>query len=382
VRWQRDFKGGSGFYLQAYFDRTLRTNSGIGESRNTIDIDFIQTLKTLPRQQVTYGGGLRWSPYLIISPNPFETLLPARATDHVHTGFFQDEIRVGEKASLTVGAKLQHNNFSGFDIQPSARLLWSPGARQSIWLGITRAVTTPSSLEEDFFLEGPVTATTFIQVVGNKHFKSEDVIGYEAGYRLLQHNRFYVDLSGFWSQYSNLQSFSAPSTTTSGGNTYITIQYQNQIAGSTSGFEFAPQLSIAPWWHLNSSYSFVSSNFNANGPTSNISSTGSVSTYEKSTPKHMVSLESKLDLPLRFQFDQMYRYVSGVAAQKVKAYQTMDLVLSRTLGRNIRLEAVGQNLFQRKHYEWGTGDPTQPLVGIYRAAYVQLSFRSSAKRPN
>jgi iron complex outermembrane receptor protein len=216
-------------------------------------------------------------------------------------------------------------------------------------------------------------------VVGNKHFKSEDVLGYEAGYRFLHGNRFYLDLSGFWSQYSNLQSFSAPMITTSSGNTYITIQYQNQIAGSTSGFEFSPQVSIAPWWHINSSYSFVSSNFNANGPTSNISATGSVSTYEKSTPRHLVSVQSKIDLPLRFQFDQMYRFASDLPAQKVKAYQTADLVLGRTLGRNLSFELVGQNLFQRQHYEWGTGDPTQPPVGIYRAAYAQLTFKSRAQ---
>jgi iron complex outermembrane receptor protein len=379
VRWRRDLKNGTGLYVQAYFDRTLRTNSSLGETRNTIDIDFIQDFKIFSQQQITYGGGLRWSPYRIIAPDPDETLSPSSATDHVHTGFLQDEIRLGEKLSVTAGAKLQHNNFSGFDIQPSARLLWSPGKHQSIWLGFTRAVTTPSDLEEDFFLQGPAGPNTFIQVAGNKHFKSEDVLGYEAGYRLLHGTRFYLDLSGFWSQYSNLQSFSAPMITTSSGNTYITIQYQNQIAGSTSGFEFSPQVSIAPWWHINSSYSFVSSNFNANGPTSNISATGSVSTYEKSTPRHLVSVQSKIDLPLRFQFDQMYRYASDLPAQKVKAYQTVDLVLGRTLGRDLSFAVVGQNLFQRQHYEWGTGDPTQPPVGIYRAAYAQLTFKSRAQ---
>ncbi len=379
VRWRRELNNGTGFYVQAYYDRTLRTNSSLGESRNTIDIDFIQNFKIFAQQQITYGGGLRWSPYKIIAPYPEETLLPSSATDHVHTAFLQDEIRLGEKFSFTAGAKLQHNNFSGFDIQPSARLLWSPGKHQSIWLGFTRAVTTPSDLEEDFFLQGPAGPNTFIQVTGNKHFKSEDVLGYEAGYRVLHGNRFYLDLSGFWSQYSNLQSFSAPIITSSGGNTYITIQYQNQISGSTSGFELSPQVSVAPWWRINSSYSFVSSNFNANGPTSNISATGSVSTYEKSTPKHLVSVQSKIDLPLRFQFDQMYRYASELAAQKVKAYQTADLVLSRTLGHNLWFAVVGQNLLERRHYEWGTGDPTQPLVGIYRAAYAQLTFKSNAQ---
>jgi iron complex outermembrane receptor protein len=377
LRWQRDLSTSNGFYLQAYFDRTIRTDPlSIGESRNTFDLDFIHHFKVGSRQKFSYGGGLRWSPYKILSSNPDQTLVPSASLDHVHTAFVQDEVELGARLVLTAGAKLQHNNFSGFDIQPSARLLWSNGQHQSLWLGVTRAVTTPSDLEEDFFLQGAETPTTFIQVIGNRHFKSEDVLGYELGYRILHGDRFYIDLSSFWSQYTNLQSFSAPTVSSSAGNTYITIQYRNQILGHTSGFEFAPQISIASWWHVNTSYSFVSSNFAANGPTSNISSTGSVSTYEKSSPRHMVSLQSKINLPSRFHFDQTYRFVSQLPAQKVPSYQTMDLVFGRPLGRNISFEVVGQNLFQRHHYEWGTGDPAQPLVGIYRAAYAQLTFKS------
>ena len=381
LRWQHNGDRGSGFTLQAYFDRTLRTGSTLGEARDTIDIDFIQHLPTIARQNFSYGAGLRWSPYEIFAPNPNEALVPTSAVDHVHTGFLQDQIQLAEKLSLTVGAKLQHNNYSGFDIQPSARLLWTPGQHQSLWFGVSRAVTTPSDLEEDFHLEGPVAPTEFILVAGNPHFKSEDLIGYEIGYRRLVTKRLFVDMAGFWNQYSRLQSFSAPMISASGGNTYITIEYENQISGSTSGFEIAPRIDIAKWWRVNSSYSFLNSDFQASGPTSNISATGSVSTYDRSSPKHDVNVQSKLDLPLRFEFDQVYRYVSALPAQKVKAYQTMDLRLGRSLGRNLAIELVGQSLFQNVHYEWGTGDPGQPLVGIYRAAYVKLTFNANPHKP-
>jgi iron complex outermembrane receptor protein len=380
VRWQRDLSATNGFYVQAYFDRTARTNTNsIGETRNTIDIDFIHHFRLSGRQQFTYGGGLRWSPYQIISAVPGETLMPPTAADHLHNGFVQDEIHFSPKFSLTAGAKFTHNNFTAFDFQPSVRLLWSPGERQSVWLGITQAVTTPSDIEENFLLQGG-SPTTVIQVWGNKNFQSERVIGYELGYRLLYGNRFYVDISTFWSQYSNLQSFSAPTVTTSAGVTTISIQYQNQIAGHTTGFEFAPQVTIAPWWRANLNYSYVSGNFGANGPTSDISSTGSVNTYEKSTPRHIVFLQSKMDLPWQFEFDQLYRFVSDLPAQKVNAYQTMDLVVGRPLGRNVFLKVVGQNLFQPHHKEWGTGDPTQPVVGINRGMYVQVSFKAGGKK--
>jgi iron complex outermembrane receptor protein len=341
-------------------------------------VDFIHHLKIGERDQFTYGVGLRWSPYQILSSNPDETLVPNSTQDHVFTGFVQDEVALGGKVFATVGAKVEENNFSGFDIQPSARLRWSPGEHQTFWLGVTRAVTTPSDIEENFFLQGGAPGF-YVQVLGNKKFMSEDVLGYELGYRILTGDKFYVDVSTFWSQYSNLQSFSAPMISSAGGSIYDTIEYENQIAGHTTGFEIAPQLAVTSWWRVNTSYSYVSGNFGANGPTSDISSTGSVSTYEKSTPKHDVQLQSKINLPGKFQFDQMYRFVSQLPAQKVNAYQTMDLELERPLGRNVSVEVVGQNLFQDHHYEWGTGDPSQPLVGIYRAAYAQLTFRAQPK---
>ncbi len=382
LQWQRATGNDSGFTLQAYFDRTLRTGSALGETRNTIDIDFIQHLRLGGRNQFSYGAGLRWSPYQIIAQNPAETLVPASTVDHVYTGFVQDQIQLGRTVSMTVGAKLQQNNYSGFDIQPSGRLLWVPDPRQSLWLGVTRAVTTPSDIEENFFLQGPLAPKEYIQLVGNRQFKSEDLVGCEIGYRRLLNSKLYLDVAAFWNQYNNSQSFSGPMVSASGGNTYLTIQYQNQIDGSTSGFEIAPQLAIASWWRLNTTYSYLNSDFMAFGPTSDISSTGSVNTYDKSSPKHTVAAQSKIDLPLRFQFDQTYRFVSALPAQKVEAYQTMDVRLARSLGRNLSIEAVGQNLFQPHHYEWGTGDPTQPLVGIDRAAYVKLSFKANPRKTN
>lgn len=382
LRWEHTSAHNAGFSLQGFFDRTIRIASGdVGETRNTIDIDFIHHLPLGSRHSFSYGAGLRWSPFQVIPPNPYETLVPASSLDHVYTGFLQDQIQLAEKLFLTVGAKLQQNNYSGFDIQPSGRLIWSPGQHQSLWMGITRAVTTPSDLEEGFHLEGALTPTEFIVVAGNPHFKSEDLIGYETGYRRLITNRLYFDIAGFWNMYSRLQSFSAPMVTTANGNTYITIEYENQISGSTAGIEVAPHFDLTPWWRFNLSYSYLNSNFEAAGATSDISSSGSVNTYDKSSPKHELVIQSKIDLPDHFKFDQVYRYVSQLPAQKVRAYQTMDLRFGRSLGRDLSFQAVGQNLFQRVHDEWGTGDPTQPVIGIYRAAYVKLSFSAKPKTP-
>jgi len=375
-RYQTVEANGTGLMAQAYFDRTLRTHGFLGETRDTIDVDFIDRFKPGAAHLVSVGAGFRWSPYNVISAVVGEGLVPPKATDHIYTGFLQDEMRLGKTVNLTVGAKLQHNNFSGFDVLPSGRLLWSPNDKQSLWGGITRSVTTPSDLEEDFVLQG-ITPTLVIQLLGDHKFKSENVLGYELGYRGTMSKHLFLDVSGFWNQYGQLQSFSPYVITSSGGVTYYTVQYTNQISGSASGFEVAPQFAIGSAWRLNLAYSYLNSDFQAAGATSSISDSGSVSTYEGSAPKHQVVLQSMIDLPCKFSFDQTYRFVSALPAQKVEAYQTADVHLSRPLGANFLIEGVGQNLFQPHHLEWGTGDPAQPPVGIERAGYVRISFHAS-----
>jgi iron complex outermembrane receptor protein len=375
-RFQTVKTDGTGLTAQAYFDRTLRTHAFLGETRDTIDLDFVDRFKPAAAHLISVGAGFRWSPYNVISEVPGEGLVPPKATDHIYTGFAQDEIRFGPTVGLTLGAKLQQNNYTGFDILPSGRFIWSPNDRQSLWAGITRSVTTPSDIEEDFVLQG-ITPTLVIQLLGDHHFKSEDVIGYELGYRGTLNKNLYVSVTGFWNQYSQLQSFSPYIITASGGVIYYTIQYTNQISGSASGFEIAPQIAITPSWRFNIAYSYLNSNFTAAGATSTPSSTGSVSTYNGSTPKHQVVVQSMMDLPWQFHFDQTYRFISALPAQKVEAYQTADVHLSRAIGPNFLIEGVGQNLFQPHHIEWGTGDPNQAPVGIERAGYVRISFHAS-----
>jgi iron complex outermembrane recepter protein len=375
-RYQTIQANGTGMVVQAYFDRTNRTRGFLGDTRDTVDFDFVDRLKAGNSNLFSVGAGLRWIPFNVIPTVAGEGLVPPTGVDHIYTGFLQDEIHLGRTVNLTVGAKLQQNNYSGLDVLPSGCLLWSPNDKQSLWGGVTRSVTTPSDLEENFLLQAE-SPTLVVQLIGNHHFKSEDVLGYELGYRGTVNKHLYFDISGFWNQYSQLQSFGPEVISQSGSTTYVTIQYTNQISGSASGFEFAPQVAIGSFWRLNLAYSFLNSDFQAAGQTSNVSSTGSVGTYDKSSPKDQVVLQSRFDLPWKFQFDQTYRFISALPAQKVPAYQTADLHLLRPLGNNFLVEAVGQNLFQSHHYEWGTGDLSQPPVGIDRAGYIRLSFHAS-----
>lgn len=379
--WKRNLGNGSDIAVHAYFDRTIRIGNQLGETRNTWDVDAIHHVNAGDRHDIIYGVGLRWSPTRFIQKQPSINVLPNDLLEHTHTLFAQDEIQLVKGVlSFTAGVKLQNNNFTGWDAQPTGRLLWTPRERQTFWAAITRAVTTPSRIETGFFLSGRVSPALELRVVGRPDFKSEAMIGYEAGYRQLFGKNFSLDLSLFRNAYQDIQSFGASQVTFENTppppHTVITIPYMNDIAGTGTGMELAADWKPLDFWRLNGSYSFVGLDLHANAATSDISSTGSVRTYEGSTPRHQTVIRSSFDLPKNFSFDQFFRASSALPAQNVRAYSTMDLNLGWSYRDRFRIAVVGQNLFQPQHQEWGTGDPGQLNLGIRRAAYVRLTWTS------
>jgi iron complex outermembrane receptor protein len=197
-RWKRVLNERSDFQIQAYYDRTRHFEPEIGETRDTFDVDFLHHL-TLPWQQdLLWGVGARVSPGSFVQLVPTIDFLPHHLTDQIYSGFVQDEIAfLDKRISLTMGSKFEHNNYTGFEAQPSARLLWSITKRQAFWASITRAVRTPSRIEEDVQLTDFATDTPlpiYLRVIGNSQFRSEQLIGTEAGYRALVTPTLYLDI--------------------------------------------------------------------------------------------------------------------------------------------------------------------------------------------
>ena len=378
--WRRKISAASDFQLQIYFDRTNRQNVQFGETRNTFDIDFIDHV-TLPKHQnFIWGAGVRVSPSNFIQTQPTVDFLPHQQTDSIFSGFLQDEIPIVEhKISLTLGSKLEHNNFSGFEYQPSVRLQWTPSDRQTIWAAATRAVSTPSRIEEDLALTELVVATPpplFIEIAGVKDFGSEKMLGYEVGYRNQVSSRFYIDISSFFNNYSGVLSLGAPTVTveTNPAPTHVllTVPWANGLIGNTDGVEIAPDWKVREWWHLKGSYSYLQMHLKdkrgITDATTAASDTGS-------SPHHEVVVQSLFNLPGKFEFDPTFRYVSALPAQIIKAYSTMDAHFGWHFSNQFEVSVVGQNLFRPNQMEFGVGVPNVPNVGVKRAVYATVTWR-------
>jgi iron complex outermembrane recepter protein len=384
-RWRHEFAGGSDVQIQTYYDRTDRRAPQYGETRNTFDVDFLYHEKLGRRQDILWGLGIR------ISPSHFTETIPGLTftgshliTDSTYSGFVQDEIHIVErKLSLTIGTKLEHNDFNGFDAQPSARLLWTPDDRQTFWGAVTRAVRTPSLLDTDLQLieflgfYPKTTLPVYLQVDGDPTFAPEQLLGYEAGYRRLITSRFYVDFSAFDNQYNDLSSYGkATSSVQTVPLTYLVLSepFANGIKGATEGFEVAPDWKLTTRWQLKGSYSYLHLR-TEDKP--GYTDTGTVTSYNGSSPHHEVVVQSLLNLPKRFEADLTYRYVSALPAQAVPAYSTGDVRVSWQSPKNFNLSLVGQNLFEPDHWEFG--NTPGPPVGISRAVYAKITWSSTTE---
>jgi iron complex outermembrane receptor protein len=189
-------------------------------------------------------------------------------TDKLDSLFAQDEVGViKERLWITVGSKFLHNNYTGFEFEPTMRLLWAVSSRQSMWAAVTRAVRTPSRVEEDLQLTGLISNNPplFARAIGDGRFTSERLIGYEAGYRTLVVSKLYQDLAAFYNQYTHLLSVE-PGTAfleASPPPTHLVfpLYLRNGKLGNTAGVEVAPDWRPTPWWRLQGSYSFLHLDF-------------------------------------------------------------------------------------------------------------------------
>jgi iron complex outermembrane receptor protein len=379
ARWEHKMGEGSDVQIQTYFDRTNRDSIELGETRNTFDVDYIQHARTHQKQELTWGLGARLSPDNVIQTSPSVNVLPNKHTDTIYSSFVQYELPLdNDRFTITAGSKFERTSFSGYDYQPSVRLLWSPTAHQSAWLATTRAVRTPSRVDQDVQFNILVQATPpppiFFQIVGNPNLKPEKLIAYEAGYRAQVNRKVYVDFAGFFNVYDDLQGYGpiglAIGTNPPPVDLLFVLPYANVIEGRTIGTEVTPTWDVTHRWQLRGSYSLLHMDLKDKPGFTDVGNL--LSTYLGSSPTHVANIQSILDLPGHLEFSQTYRYSSQLPEFGVHPYNTADARLGRAMSEGLSFAVVGQNLLRPNHPEFG-GDPG-PLVGIKRTVYASLTW--------
>ena len=212
-RWDHTFSSRSDTTFQFYFDNYKRTGPESRETRNTIDFDFNHHFVWGSRQDVVWGTGYRrtWDQDLGTIDQAFD---PPDTNLRLFTFFVQDTIALQhDRLFLTAGTKVEDSYFTGFGVEPSVRLAWTPSKRMTLWSAVSRAERTPNQRDTGLnaslaAFPDPLGSSTPVEVIlfGNPEFQSEHVLAYEAGFRAQPNGRISVDVSTFFNRYDHLVS--------------------------------------------------------------------------------------------------------------------------------------------------------------------------------
>ncbi len=377
-RWERRLSEQSSTTLQVYYDHNERKEMILGQRHDTLDIDFQHQLSPLEGHDIVWGLGFRRIKDEFDNTFPV-SLSPDEQTSDLFSAFVQDEIELApDTLRLTLGSKFEHNDYTGFEIQPSARLLWLPKEGHTLWTSVSRAVRTPSRVEDSASIVpriipiGPPPIPPFILTInGNEDFEAEELTAIELGYRVQPAERLSLDLALFYNQYNNLGTFESVALTER--------VFDNKLEATSRGFELAMDWHLLEWWRLQANYSYIELEQEAASDSTDIV-TGPV--VEGSTPKHQLSVRSAMDLSNEWSLDLWAYYVDELAASSfssaqipipIPSYTSLNTRLAWRPWKGLELSLVGQNLLQDHHAEF-VGETFATLTEVERSVYGMIRF--------
>lgn len=374
-RWQHAFDATSDMQLRLYYDRTHRNDPSFLDDLDTIDLDFQHRFLLARRHEITWG-----SSYRLLNDRTegkgVIALNPVSARDHLYSGFIQDQVSLGQTVRVTVGTKLEHNDYSGFEVQPSIRVAWDLARARTVWAAISRAVRVPDRLERDVDIDVTDPAAPVVaRLLGNPDFHAEALIAFELGYRWQLAPSLSADLASFHNRYGGLASleYAAPFVDPNTGQAIVPILNRNLTTGRADGFESLVTYSPRSYWRLSVDYSYIDMSLTAHGNDLNRGQW-----VEGSTPRNQVGLRSYLDLPRGFQVDVQFRALSAltrlpasVTGERIPGYQELDVRLGWRLAHRAQLSLDGQDLLHAHHVEFGA--PYQ-RSSIRRSVYGKIAW--------
>jgi iron complex outermembrane receptor protein len=388
ARWNRA-RGGGGWTVQAYWDRTSIGSTGdtLVFAMDTFDVDVQHESRVGARHRLVWGGGYR-GVSAEFTDSRFDGFIldwnPNQRALHTSSAFVQDRIAVvADRLSLTLGTKLERNSLTGFEVQPTARFLWTMNPRQAAWGAVSRAVRIPTLFEDQRDVTqspapSPSGVTQFQRIVANPDLDSETLVAYEVGYRTQATATLSLDAAVFYNDYEGLKVFAPAGSTAIGapeGTSFRLSTHRNWMAGRSHGLELAGRWASNRPWRIYGAYTFLRMDLlpDAGLPASVRAMSEAA---ERQSPEHQIHLQSSLDLPAATEIDLTGRFVGALPGfqQPVDGYFALDARVGWRPHRKLLVELVGHNLLQDHHLEVGGGVLVAPLHEIERSVYAKFGL--------
>ncbi len=382
ARWEHQSSATSRMSLQAFYQHEDRNDPLYTVDAESFDLDFQHNFTLTERQEIVWGLGYRRNRDQF-TDTEFSSVRPPQETEQLFSAFIQDQVDlIPKQLRLTAGIKVEHNDFTGWEWQPSLRMLWTPHQDHRLWAAVSRAVQTPSRGFVDSrvnlaaFPPSPSTGNLpmLVSVFGSDNLQSEELIAYEIGYRAQVAERLSVDATVFYNDYDQVIS-TAPGTPFPEVRVFpphlvLPLELQNIGSGYNTGFEVATDWRPAQDWRLRLAYSYLYSD---------IENQSGAQRYNYGN-QNRISLFSSWKLRDGLELDVWWRYVNEGSTNTISAgrleldsYSTVDLRLGWRPRKDLDLSLVGANLFGSNHLEFVQEALAFP-VEVERSLYGQVRW--------
>ncbi|MFH1841773.1 MAG: TonB-dependent receptor, partial [bacterium] len=263
--WRHEKSPDSELELQLYFDYQDVDFVVVNGDEKNLNLDFHHRFALGQRHDIVWGCGYRHYIYRTFGNFAFN-FDPQHGETNLYSTFVQDQIQlIAERLQLTLGSKIEHNDFTGIEVQPATRLLWTPHTNHTVWLAMARAVRTPSIAERNLHAIMqmippdslyPGSPLALIESRGRSTYDSEDLLACELGYRIEPSDNLFLDLAIHFGVYDNLRATEPlPTETvlTDPLHLVMPITLNNWGRGEIYGGELVLDYQASQVWHLRGS---------------------------------------------------------------------------------------------------------------------------------
>jgi iron complex outermembrane recepter protein len=359
ARWSHTLQNGSDISLNVYDNYFNRLDQAIVETSNIFNVDFQHHFKANSRNEVVWGLSYRATNDNLTSG--YDTVWsPGQRMDSLYSAFVQDEIKLTASTSFTMGTKLEHNAYTGFEYEPSAQFVWAPTDRQSIWLSASQAIRQPSRQDTDLQYDIaiiPLEGSNFgvLQFTNNNGIEAEQLRDYEVGYRTQINKRVSLDVATFRGYYRRLE-------TTEPGDPYFVdtpgpphevfpLNLGNGARARTYGGEVFATWNVTSRWRLSPGYSFMHTHLLQDS----LSQNSTAEAIPGDSPRHQMQFRSTFGIRSNLDWDTSLYFVGQLSDAEVPAYTRLDMQLRWRPLESVEFSLIGQNLLTARHEELDNG---------------------------
>lgn len=380
-RWDHVVSPHSETSLQVYFDRSTRGDSTYGIGLSTFDLDFQHHVGWGERQDFVWGLGYRVSSDDTLATPRF-SFNPAERATQLFSSFVQDEISIlPDRLYLSLGTKLEHNDYTGFGLEPSARVSWTPSNRNMFWTAVSQADRTPARTDTNLLfnsavLPGPNGLPLLVSVFGNPKFKDEVLRAVEVGYRTQLTPRVSLSSTVFFNDYRDLASVESGTPFLESGSSpsYLVIPntFYNLAHGETHGLEMFANWKLSNHWSLSPGYTFLTAHIHRD-PSSDDLTTARAT--QGNSPNHQAQLRSHVDLSNHWGWNPSAYFVGRLPAQAVPSYTRLDSNFTWQPAEKFSITLAGENLQKDHHIEYMGPDLTVLPSMVKRSVYAKFIWQ-------